>query len=370
MNSVEPQTKLSRTAVILAPIALLVAISGCASGYRFSAATLPVELQAPVVHSALAVDLSRLAGPPSDNNLIADGDVLGILLAAGLSAGEIVNVDVRVGDDGVALLPEVGPLQLSGVDTLQAEKMIAAACIHRGLYRDPHVAVSMKRRRMNRVTVVGAVKEPGIQELPCGSSHVLAAILAAGGFEEDAGTKIEIRQSGGATALAATGESVPDSSNVQWASHHAPVAQRQPELVCLNLADSSDTPPAQLMLPDGSTVTVERLCPDSIEVIGLVRKPGEYKYPVVRELRLLGAIARAGGVALKPADKVVVIRKGTAQTGPVDIVASIRRAKRNPEENLRLAPGDVVSVEQTPATMLADAVNIVRFGVGSTIPLF
>lgn len=370
MNSAEPQTKLSRSAVILAPIALLVAIAGCASGHRFSAATLPVELQAPVVHSAQAVDLSRLAAPPSDNNLIAEGDVLGILVAAGLSTDEIVEFDVRVGDGGVALLPEIGPLQLGGADASQAEKVIAAACVHRGLYRDPHVAVKLERRRTNRVTVVGAVKEPGVQELPPGECHLLAAITAAGGFEEDAGTKIEIRQSGGGTTLAVMGENAADSSNVQLASRHTDAVQRRPEFVCLDLANPSGTPPEPFALRDGSTVTVERLCPEPIEVLGLVRKPGEYQYPVDRELRLLGAIARAGGVALKPADKVIVIRKGTARTGPVGIVASLRSAKRNPEENLRLAPGDVVSVEQTPATMLADAVNIVRFGVGSTIPLF
>jgi hypothetical protein len=39
----------------------------------------------------------------------------------------------------------------------------------------------------------------------------------------------------------------------------------------------------------------------------------------------------------------------------VPIQASIRRAKANGAENLVLGPGDVVSVEQTPATATVEA---------------
>ncbi len=370
MNSFRLLARPPGAAVVLVEVALAVALGGCTSGGRFSATTLPMELHAPVAQSAQAVDLSRLAGPSSGNNLIASGDVVGIVLAAGLSADEIVDFDVRVGDGGMVLLPEIGRLQLGGLDATQAEKAIAAACVHRGLYRDPHVTVTFKSQGVNRVTVVGAVKEPGVYELPRASSHLLGAILAAGGLDEDAGTKIEIRQRAGAATLASLGTTASGSSGVQWAGHTAVPAQRPPEFICLNLADPTDKPPGQVVLHDGSVVTVQRLCPEPIEVIGLVRKPGEYEFPVTRELRLLGAIAQAEGVSVKQADKVIVIRKGPDQSGPVSISASIRRAKRNPEENLRLAPGDVVSVEETPATMLADVVNIVRFGVGATLPLF
>ena len=46
------------------------------------------------------------------------------------------------------------------------------------------------------------------------------------------------------------------------------------------------------------------------------------------------------------------------------IEVSLRKAKHDPKENLRLQPGDVVSVEQTPATMFVEAIRILPFHMG------
>ena len=51
----------------------------------------------------------------------------------------------------------------------------------------------MDAKRVDRVTVVGAVKKPGVYEIPRGSSDLLAAIVTAGGLADDAGTEVEIR---------------------------------------------------------------------------------------------------------------------------------------------------------------------------------
>jgi polysaccharide export outer membrane protein len=90
---------------------------------------------------------------------------------------------------------------------------------------------------------------------------------------------------------------------------------------------------------------------------------------VNHELRVFGALAMAGGLSQKIADKVYVIRNSPDGHGAVVIEVSLRAAKRNAAENLRLAPGDIVSVEQTPLTVMMDIINIIRFGVGANIPL-
>lgn len=362
-------------AVIFAEITLTMGLTGCmqnrffTKSRYFKASSLPVELAARPLQSAQGVDLSRFAGPPVDNSKIGSGDILGISLAASLSADDIVEFDIRVGDDGETLFPEIGRLPLGGLDVIGAEKMIVAACIHRGLYRHPQVTVTMKEQRKNSITVVGAVEDPGVHELPRDSSNLMAAILAAGGTEENAGTKIQIHNPSGPSILA-TDTSGPNASNIQQASHNEPVAQRGVELICLNLAEPGDKSSKQTSLSDGSIVTVERLNPAPIEVIGLVREPGQYDYPVAHEMRLLSTIAQAGGVSSKYTDNVIVIRKLSDGSGFVGIKASLKKAKVNPAENLRIAPGDVICVEETLGTMLADTVNFVRFGVGASVPLF
>ena len=78
----------------------------------------------------------------------------------------------------------------------------------------------------------------------------------------------------------------------------------------------------------------------------------------------------AGGSSVTVADKIFVIRRKANGSETVVIQVSLRQAKRNSAANLRLSPGDVVSVEQTPATVMMEALNIVRFGISSSVPLF
>ena len=48
---------------------------------------------------------------------------------------------------------------------------------------------------------------------------------------------------------------------------------------------------------------------------------------------------------------------------------SVREAKRDQRSNLRLAAGDVVSVEETPATFVYSLLKNF-FHVGSSLPLY
>ena len=118
------------------------------SANTFTPQSLPPELCTAVPQSARAIDLSSISSPFTNDNLIARGDVLSVKLAADLSNEGIVEFDVRVGDDGLALLPEVGQIRLVGFYLSGAERTIAAASVGRELYRNPHLSVSLSHRRM------------------------------------------------------------------------------------------------------------------------------------------------------------------------------------------------------------------------------
>jgi polysaccharide export outer membrane protein len=58
---------------------------------------------------------------------------------------------------------------------------------------------------------------------------------------------------------------------------------------------------------------------------------------------------------------------------PAVIQVSMGSAKRDGNENLRLAPGDLVSVERTPATAVVDTINNLfrmSLGVGGNVVTF
>ena len=108
-----------------------------------------------------------------------------------------------------------------------------------------------------------------------------------------------------------------------------------------------------------------------LNVIGLVRKPGQYEMPVNKPLRVLDAIAMAGERSNPWADKIIVTRHVSGEAEPVVIQTSLAAAKRDDASNIRLSPGDVVSVEETPQTTMNYIItNIFRFGFAASVPMF
>ena len=163
----DAQTRNAITGLLWVAVAL--ASTGCATD-RFYAASLPPSLHAPLLENAQTVDLSRLAMAGASSELIDRGDVLDVSISAGLSADDTVTFPVRINDDGMANLPIIGNIPLAGLELEGAEAAITATAVHNGLYRSPHVTVTMKRQRMNRIMVIGAVENPGIYPVPRGSS--------------------------------------------------------------------------------------------------------------------------------------------------------------------------------------------------------
>ena len=185
--------------VSLCGLLAISSLAGCTS-VNYKAAELPTRFQAMHLANAQTVDLTRFSTSTSNSERISNGDVLEVSISAGLGKDDSITFPVRVADDGNASLPHIGSLALTGLELEEAEAAVSTACIQKQLYRQPHVTVTMKRPKVNRVTVIGAVKEPGIYELRESSSDILSAIVSAGGLDEDAGTIVEVRNPKGGAA--------------------------------------------------------------------------------------------------------------------------------------------------------------------------
>jgi polysaccharide export outer membrane protein len=256
-------------------------------------------------------------------------------------------------------------MQLAGLEAAQAEREIAVQSIRRGVYRRPLVTVTMKEPRVNKVTVVGAVNEPGVYELPRGASTLLAAIVQAGGLSEKAGSNVEIVRQAGNLPSPHTAR---EAGTFRTVSHTA--LTPTPQSIHVNLQSLAEEGGAGIPLAEGDVLEVETRDPQPVHVMGLVRKAGAFELPMYKEMRVLDALALAGERTVPWADKVVIVRHIPDRPEPVVIAVSIREAMHNGEANIRLAPGDVVSVEQSVATRTYDVMNFIRFGFGASGTLF
>ena len=147
----------------------------------------------------------------------------------------------------------------------------------------------------------------------------------------------------------------------------------QPRTMKIDLATIDGTSDTDIGLQDGDVVRVETRDPNPISVIGLVQKPGQYEMPVGQPVHVLDAIAMAGERSNPWADKIYITRHVSGEHEPVVIQTSVVNAQHSNESNILLSPGDVVSVEQTPQTVVHNIfTNIVRFSIvaGQSIPLF
>ena len=363
---------------------------------------MPDRYQAAKVTNAQVADLSRLSMSTTSSSLIEPEDVVDVTISSGLEeAGRITPTPVRVGDTGIATIALIGQVPLAGLEPFQAEQRIATAAIDRGLFKAPQVTVTMRKKAVNRITVVGAVKEQGTIELPKGQSTLLAALMAAGSLDEKAGTEIEIRrhedtattqlsESGSpANALDANSEDIQLTSAVEQSDvkqaglirpRQLPRSQQSssrpsapPRTMKIDLATIDGTSDTDIGLLDGDVVRVETRDPHPISVIGLVQKPGQYEMPVGQPVHVLDALAMAGERSNPWADKIYITRHVTGENEPVVIETSVVNAQHSNESNIRLSPGDVVCVEQTPQTVIHNIFStIVRFSIvaGRSVPIF
>lgn len=372
-HDVRPRAR-PRTIQLGILLCLLIAAGGCARN-MVRATKLPQEYAAPEVENVQTIDLSKLSAPSVTNESIDCGDILDVTITTSVSGPDDrppVTMPVRVGEDGYAKIPLIGPVPIAGLELAAAEQSIAAAGVQRGVYRDPTVTVMMMRQRVNKVTVLGAVESPGVYELARGSSALLNALIAAGGLSDKAGSDVELRR----PVRVARGMPGPVAGGTIQAGYtqpqpSAPAVIRGAGSTRVNLSKAAQEGQGGYYLDDGDVVMVYKRDPHPVHVIGLVREAGEIELPVDREMRLLDALAKAKGVSSQVADRVHVIRKVPGREMPIVIQVSLREAKTAGKGNLRLASGDIVSVEQTPMTAFYDVLNnFVRFGISGSVPLF
>jgi polysaccharide export outer membrane protein len=358
----------------LAAAFYLLVVMGCSGGLTFNAALLPDEFRVPPAPSLRGINLARLAAPRAASSRIGAGDLLDLTIATGYESDSVHTVLLRVDDRGSIQVPLIGGVPVGGLDPAEAEQLVAAQAVERSVYRQPTVTLSIRRKRSSAITVLGAVESPGTFDLPEGSSDVLGALAAAGGLTEDASVEVDIVRNSAPSAIG-PGPPVPQGNGTPTGSLAAYAlpspTSAAPGALRVNLAEIAQYPPSDYRLQDGDVLMVYPEQPRFVHVLGLVRKPGQFEIPPGKDIYLLDALALAGGRTMEVADKVRVIRRVPGEPEPVVIRVSVREAKRSADVNLRLAPGDLVSVEETPATFVLDLFrSFIRFGFSASTPLF
>ena len=348
-------------------------MGGCSAPRTFLAKDLPLAFHAPIRTNTQELDLSGLAGTSVTSETIDIGDVLSVTIVTDYGDQDPMTSPARIHNDGTANVPLIGPVHVKGLELDQAEQAIAAAAIARGIFKKPHITVVMEKQSVNKITVLGAVKEPGEYEIRRTGCSVLPALVAAGSLSETASGYVEIRRRRPRSGPAVNPPLLARHDGTQMASYVVPEPNQVggPQKFQINLIKAAAEGDGGPLLEDGDVVMVMKKVPEPIYVRGLVREPGEFELSPNRDLDLLQAIALAGDCTMPVANKVIIIRRVPGEEEPIVIRTSIREAKADSAANVLLMAGDTVNVEETPETIVMRTItDVLRIGVGSTIPLF
>ena len=186
--------------VALLPLSLAALLgAGCAAAPR-SQSKPPVQTAAsPIatqINSALAHATSKASTSTVDYRLGADDLVEITLFNIPESRAGVISrrAEVRVTQGGMITLPLLGDIPVAGLTPSTLERVLRER-YDEYLY-DPQVGVQVKEYRGQRISVLGAVRNPGIFQLT--GPNTLADLLAmAGGINERAGSQVHIyRQQG------------------------------------------------------------------------------------------------------------------------------------------------------------------------------
>lgn len=196
--------------------------------------------------------------------------------------------------------------------------------------RDPKVSVNVKEYRTGRVKVLGGVMKPAIYTFPAYKALTAGEVIAmAGGFSDKADSK----------TIYVIKENNQDSAMMVKSFHDL-------------LVDKGEDP----LLSDGDVVYVPER-EGGVLVLGEVARPGQY--PLVRDMKVMDAIAQAGGPKEGArVDRASLTRDVSGTREVMDIPLDKLLVTNNSQGNVLLQDGDMIYIPPDNRVTVSEAVTI------------
>lgn len=254
-----------------------------------------------------------------------------------LHAQEISDKPVRVDPDGNIRLPLIGEIHAAGMTLGQLQKeLVTRLKLH---VQRPEVSVEVVEHKSQPVSVIGAVKNPGVYQLQ-GSKTLIEMVSAAGGADPDAGSVVKItrRREWGSIPLA--GAELDDSGEFT-------VAQ-----VDLQSLIAASNPMENLAIYPHDVISVPRA--KLVYAIGEVRKSGGFVLRERETISVLQVLSLAEGLQQTAArEHAKILRAVPGSEQRVELTVNLKQIMSGKAEDIALHPNDILFVPNSAAKSAA-----------------
>jgi polysaccharide export outer membrane protein len=273
-----------------------------------------------------------------------------------------MNRDVRVSANGEISLPLLGAVAAAGFTPRELETALEEL-LHQKYMKDPHVSVFVRDMQSHPVSVMGAVRKPGIFQIR-GNKTLLEILSLAEGLADDAGEDVIILRRAGqknaAEFFSAKASGFAESSPVmQLQEFGGPsatdtsadkVSAISKEVVQVNLKDLLDStdPLHNPAVYPGDIVKVSRA--GIVYAVGAVQRPGGFAMKSNEKISVLQLIALSEGLTRTAAKGSARIIRTNEQNGartetPIDLGKILSGKSPDP----MLGPRDIVFIPDSAA---------------------
>ncbi len=238
-------------------------------------------------------------------------------------------IAVRIDLSGYVRLPMIGRIRASGLTVSQLESEISQRL--KTYVREPDVSVSIVQFRSQPVSVIGAVKNPGVHQLE-GRKTLIEMLALAGGLDTTvAGSRIKITR------------------RAEWGPIPLKTASKDPtgqysvaEVSVKSILDAKN-PEDNLTICPFDVISVPRA--ELIYVTGQVQRSGGFVLNENETMTVLQAVTLAGGLdrAASP-QNARILRRTSAASNRAEIAVDMAKIFQGKMADVPLQPDDILFV--------------------------
>jgi polysaccharide biosynthesis/export protein len=240
---------------------------------------------------------------------------------------------IRIDHQGNIRLPLAGRIQASGLTVEQLEKEIANRLS--GIMNDPEVTVSVAEFRSHPVSVLGAVRNPGVYQVT-GRKTLFEVLSLAGGLNPDASNRVNI------TRLASAGRlplpnAVLDKTGAFYIG----------ELNVRNVMEAKNPDENIDVLPN-DVVTVPKA--DLVYVVGAVHRSGGFPLSEKEQISVLQAVSLAEGLdRVAGAKNARILRQPAPGAERTEIPVNVQEILDGRAKDMSLQANDILFIPNSVA---------------------
>ncbi len=283
--------------------------------------------------------------------LLGTGDQISVRV---IDVEEFGTAPYRIDSRGMLMLPLVGRQQAAGLTIEQFEKQIAEKL--KKYVREPEVVINVLETRSQPVSILGAVRNPGVHQLQ-GSKTLFEVISMAGGLAPDAGYSIKItrRKEWGKLPLA----NAKDDASGQFSVGE------------INVKDvmNAEKPDENVAIKPNDVISVPK--GEIVYVVGSVKKSGGFVLGEREKVTALQALSMAEGLdQFSAPNKAKIIRPIKGSDQKQEIALDLRKVLEGKEKDVALLADDVLFVPGSAGKRATAKAVDALIGVGTGLAIY